>query len=328
MKYALITGGLGFVGTFISKQLLEEKHVDKIICLDNFGRYSSSVRQDFKDYRNIRFNLLGDKMILERGDTKYHTTIHKILDKYKPIYVIHLAALPLATIDNLSVEEALEGSVISTSNLIEHIGYLKNTSNYSPLKFIYTSSSMVYGDFKTDTVLEEQIPKPKEIYGIMKYSGESVTEGLCKFYGIDYSIIRPSAVYGPTDMNRRVIQIFIEKAMSGKKIKVRGKDEYLDFTYVKDTANGFVLAATNKTVNNEIFNITYGKAHSLENVVDILKTEFKGLEYEIVERDQTKPKRGTLSIDKAKNMLGYKPNYNLQDGIIEYIKFIKDNNLI
>ena len=186
---------------------------------------------------------------------------------------------------------------------------------------------MVYGDFKSETVAEDQIPEPKEIYGIMKYSGETITQGLCKFFGIDYCIIRPSAVYGPTDMNKRVVQTFIEKAIKGEKIIIMGKDEYLDFTYVKDTANGFVLAATNQSAKNEIFNITYGKAHSLLDLVDILKIEFKDLKYEILERDKSKPKRGTLSIKKAYEMLGYKPKYNLKDGIKNYIEFIKNNKL-
>ena len=62
---------------------------------------------------------------------------------------------------------------------------------------------MVYGDFKKNTVMEDDTKRPKEAYGIMKYCGEN-NRGLCKLYGLKYSIIRPSAVYGPTDMNRRV----------------------------------------------------------------------------------------------------------------------------
>ena len=89
---------------------------------------------------------------------------------------------------------------------------------------------MVYGDFKKNKVSETDKLSPKEIYGTMKLSGEIVTRGLCKFYNIPFTIIRPSAVYGPTDMNNRVSQIFIERAQKGQTIKIQGKDEKLDFT--------------------------------------------------------------------------------------------------
>ena len=109
MRYALITGGLGLIGTFIAKDLLRKRLVDKIVCLDHFGRYSSSLKKNFIDYRKERINYLGKKVIIERGDAKYHSIAIKLLLKYKPIYIFHLAALPLAKLDNLNSEEALEG---------------------------------------------------------------------------------------------------------------------------------------------------------------------------------------------------------------------------
>ena len=112
MSYSLITGGLGLIGTFIAKELLTKKKVKKVICLDNFGRYSSSTYENFKDYRNKRLEYLGNNIIIERGDAKYQSVIQKILMKYRPKYIFHLAALPLAKLDNLNSEEALEGSCL------------------------------------------------------------------------------------------------------------------------------------------------------------------------------------------------------------------------
>ena len=76
---------------------------------------------------------------------------------------------------------------------------------------------MVYGDFEKNIIHEEDKKNPKEAYGVMKYSGEIITKGMCKLYNLPFSIIRPSAVYGPMDMNRRVTQIFIEAAIIIKK---------------------------------------------------------------------------------------------------------------
>ena len=108
----------------------------------------------------------------------------------------------------------------------------------------------------------------------MKLAGEIVTKGLANFYDIPFTIIRPSAVYGPTDMNRRVVQIFIEKAIKGEIIDVQGADERLDFTNVRDVARGFVEAATNTNAVGEIFNITNGNSRSLLELADCIKTHF------------------------------------------------------
>ena len=116
----------------------------------------------------------------------------------------------------------------------------------------------------------------KEIYGTMKLAGEVATKGLCNFYNIPYTIIRPSAVYGQTDMNQRVTQIFLEKAIEGETLIINGKDEKLDFTFVEDLANGSILAALSKKALNQTFNITFGKAMTLYQYVKILTKYFQG----------------------------------------------------
>lgn len=324
LRYALITGGMGFIGTFIAKQLLDQQLVDKVVCIDHFGRYVSTTRTDFHDYRKVRLNMLGDGVIIERGEAKYITIISRIFEEYRPDFIFHLAALPLAKLDNLNSQEAMEGSVESTTNMIELLGQMKRRSGFTPKRFVYASSSMVYGDFQTPEAGEDHPTNPKEIYGTMKLAGEVITRGLCGYYDIPHTVIRPSAVYGPSDMNRRVSQIFVEKAFLGEKLTIHGEDEALDFTYVKDIANGFVLSATREAGEGETFNITHGKAHTLLEYALCLKNVFPDLQYEIVPRDSFRPKRGTLSIAKAKKLIGYEPQYDLQAGITEYVEFLKD----
>ncbi len=322
-KCAFITGGLGFIGSNIARQMLEGGYVDKVVALDHYGRYVSTIREDFYDYRKLRIKGIEDKVIIERGEAKYHSVLLNILDKYRPEYILHLAALPLAKIDNLNTNEAMEGSVIATSYIFEIAGYLKQKYNYQPERIVYASSSMVYGDFQIDPADESHPTNPKEVYGAMKLAGESIAKGLSNYFGFKSAIIRPSAVYGPTDMNRRVTQIFVEKALKGEKITVHGEDESLDFTYVKDIAKGFVLAAVNPNAIGETFNITRGQASRLLDFVLELKEYFPDLEYEVVARDSFRPKRGTLSIEKARKLLGYVPDYDLKKGIREYVDFLK-----
>ena len=321
MKTALVTGGLGFIGSNLVKILLKRKIVSRCIILDSFTGFINPLKENFSDLRKYRFQEKKN-IVIERGDAKDFRLIYKILNLYKPKLVFHTAAIPLSKIENLNANESKMGSVDTTTNILECINFFQNKKKYKISRFVYISSSMVYGDFKKNKVSEIDKLSPKEIYGTMKLGGEIVTKGLCKFYNIPFTIIRPSAVYGPTDMNNRVSQIFIEKAQKGQTIKIQGKDEKLDFTFVEDLANGCILAATKKNGVNETFNITYGKAETLYKFVKVLSKHFRKLKYKIEKRDSFRPKRGTLSINKAKRLLNYKPIYNLEKGIKKYLNFI------
>jgi UDP-glucose 4-epimerase len=327
MTYALITGGLGFIGSFVARQLLSEGLVDKVVVLDHFGRYVSSLRQGFTDYRKLRLEGISDDVIIERGEAKYTSVVSDLLEKYRPKYIFHLAALPLAKLDNLNSQEAREGSVDTTANFLEIINQIKGRSGWCPERFVYASSSMVYGDFQSDVATEDHPTRPKEIYGTMKLAGEIITFGLGRFFDIPVTGIRPSAVYGPTDMNQRVTQIFLDNAMLGKKLIVEGEDVALDFTFVEDIAEGFGLAATKDKAIGEVFNVTAGQAYKLLDYIEILKEYFPDLDCEVRERDSSRPKRGTLSIEKANRMIGYSPRHTLRQGLEKYISFKKENRV-
>lgn len=320
MNNALVTGGLGFIGSNLVKILLKKKIVNKCILLDSFGGFINPLKKSFTDFRKYRFDNTKN-IIVERGDAKDFRLIYKILDSYKPKLIFHTAAIPLAKIDNLNANEAKIGSIDTTTNILECVNFYQNKKKSMIKRFVYISSSMVYGDFKTNKISESHTLKPKEIYGTMKLAGEIITKGLCSFYKIPFTIIRPSAVYGPTDMNNRVTQIFIEKALKNETIKIQGKNEKLDFTYVEDLAKGCVLAATKKNGINKTFNITYGKAETLYKFVKHLSKYIKNVKYVVKKRDNFRPIRGTLSVNKAKKLLKYKPIYNIEKGIREYLKF-------
>ena len=219
MKKILITGGLGFIGSALAKRLIEKNYTNKCILVDNFGGYVNPSLNNYYDYRKKRIDTLPKKkFVIERLDTKNFKALLNVVLKYLPDVIYHTAALPLAKISNVNADEAKEGSVDSTINLIDSINEIRSKKRKLP-RFIYISSSMVYGDFEKNTIHEEDKKNPKEAYGVMKYSGEIITKGMCKLYNLPYAIIRPSAVYGPMDMNRRVTQIFIEAAINNKEIK-------------------------------------------------------------------------------------------------------------
>jgi nucleoside-diphosphate-sugar epimerase len=194
-------------------------------------------------------------------------------------------------------------------------------------RFVYTSSSMVYGDFKFYSANEEHPKNPKDIYGGTKLAGEVLTQAFSRRFGIEYTIIRPSAVYGPTDVNRRVSQIFMERARDGRELALHGGGATkLDFTYVKDTAHGFCLAALAEDARNEVFNITRGEARSLLAFAEILKATFPNLAMRIEAHESHRPKRGTLDISKARELLGFHPRYSLEDGLAETLDYVLNGN--
>ena len=183
---------------------------------------------------------------------------------------------------------------------------------------------MVYGNFKKSEVNEDEKCDPIGIYGSLKYAGEKLINSYNQVFKLPYTIVRPSALYGERCISRRVGQIFIESALNNKEIIINGDgEEKLDFTYVQDLTEGFVKIIENKNSKNEIFNITFGSAKSILDMIEILKNYFPNIKIIKKERDKLVPLRGTLSTQKARELLGYKPKWSLNNGYPKYIEWYK-----
>jgi nucleoside-diphosphate-sugar epimerase len=161
----------------------------------------------------------------------------------------------------------------------------------------------------------------------MKLMGEKLVEDYARQGAFDYSIIRPSAVYGEWDVEDRVVSKFMTTAMRGETLKVKGADEVLDFTYVEDTAQGIILAATQDIANGKVYNITRSddKQYTLKDAAELaIKIAGKG-SLEIQDRDLSFPKRGRLSIMLAQRDLGYSPQVGVEEGFQRYYDWYSEN---
>jgi nucleoside-diphosphate-sugar epimerase len=184
---------------------------------------------------------------------------------------------------------------------------------------------MVYGDF-TDDVTEDYNCKPQGQYGIMKLSGEHIVKDYSRRNCFTHTIIRPSAVYGPLDVEDRVIAKFMLTAMRDGTLKVNGANETLDFTYVEDAADGIVTAALSPNTNNKTYNITKSHSRSLLDAANLaVKIAGKGT-IEVKDKDADFPSRGALNIDAARKDFGYDPKVDVEEGFERYYEWLSTSS--
>jgi nucleoside-diphosphate-sugar epimerase len=190
---------------------------------------------------------------------------------------------------------------------------------------VFFSSSMVYGNFQTPEVAEDHPLEPIGIYGALKLGGEKLVIAYNQVFDMPYTIVRPSALYGPRCVSRRVGQAFIESAIVGDKLRVDGEgDEKLDFSYIDDVVNGVIASITHDGGRNQIFNMTAGKGRSLRDLVTLVQDHFPEIEVEYVERDALRPFRGTLSMEKVRDLLGFVPEVELEEGLTRYVAWYRE----
>jgi nucleoside-diphosphate-sugar epimerase len=140
-----------------------------------------------------------------------------------------------------------------------------------------------------------------------------------------HTIIRPSAVYGPLDVEDRVVSKFLLDAMRGNTLKVNGSAEELDFTYVTDAANGIASAAISKDTYNTTYNITRGQSKSLLDAAKLAVSIVGQGSIDVQLPDKNFPSRGQLNIQRAQLDFGYSPQINIEQGFQDYYEWLKDS---
>lgn len=326
-KKVLIVGGCGFIGhnlgIFLKKKKFEVTIFDSL-SVNNYFSFKKDNLPNKSYYLKIlkqRQDLIKKhKIKLIIGDARDYSTISKNIDAIKPNYLIHLAAVAHANISNKDPYSTFDNSMRTLENTLDASRSLKYLK-----RFIYLSSSMVYGNFKKKVVTEKEICDPLGIYASLKYGCEKLVAGYNQVFKLPYTIIRPSALYGERCVSGRVVQKFVEAAIKKQPLQMVGDGkEFLDFTYIDDLVQGIYLSMVKKESLNNIFNITYGKSRSLLDLIKIINKNIKNVKVKKVKRDKLMPFRGTLSVDKAKKLIGYKPKFNIDKGIPKLIKWYEN----
>jgi nucleoside-diphosphate-sugar epimerase len=323
-KIALI-GGAGFIGHNLAISLKNRGHEAIVIdslSINNILSFTDGEIKNRKLYSSIlnqRMDLMHDNDVeISIEDARDYNSMCMLLGKYNPDVIIQLAAVSHANKSNKDPHTTFDHTLRTLENTLD-------IARSQGAHVIYLSSSMVYGHFDSEIVDEDTACNPLGIYDTLKYSGEQIVKAYHRVFDLPYTIIRPSALYGERCVSRRVGQIFIENAVQGLDISINGDgSDKLDFTYIDDFVHGVTLAVENENSINETFNMTYGEARTIGDMAEILKKHFDGINISYTPKDSLTPDRGTLSVDKARDLLGYQPQNPIDIGYPKYIEWYKD----
>ena len=319
-KKILVTGGAGFIGSNLTEALL--KLNNEVICLDNFATGKKE---------NITPFLTNPNYTLIEGD------IRKLSDCQLAVkgvdYVLHQAALG-------SVPRSIKDPI--TSNEVNVSGFLNmlTASRDSGVKrFIYAASSSTYGDSEALPKVEDKIGKPLSPYAITKYVNELYADVFSKTYGIETIGLRYFNVFGrkqdPNGAYAAVIPKFVSQFMAGESPVINGNGEFSrDFTYIDNVIQANLLSITtkNKKAINTVYNVAFGERNTLKDLVELLKKQLTEFDSKIKNIQVIYgPNRvgdiphSLASIDKAKNLLAYNPQFSLEKGLKEAVNWYWNN---
>jgi len=319
-KKILVTGGAGFIGSNLCEALLEKGN--KVICLDNFATGKrENLEQLLKD---TNFTLI-------EGDIR---KIEDCLKATKDIdYVLHQAALG-------SVPRSIKDPITSNDvNVSGFLNMLVAARDNGVKRFVYAASSSTYGDSQSMPKVEDIIGKPLSPYAITKYVNELYADIFSTTYGLETIGLRYFNVFGrkqdPNGAYAAVIPKFVSQLMKGESPVINGDGNYSrDFTYIDNViqANLLSLVTKNEKAINTVYNVAYGDRNTLNDLMSYLKDFLSEFDSKIsnVEVVYGPNRAGDIphshaSVDKAKKLLNYNPQFSLQRGLKEAVKWYWKN---
>jgi nucleoside-diphosphate-sugar epimerase len=325
-KKICLIGGAGFIGHNLAIELVRRgAHVEAIdgLQVNNLLYLTTEIADPFN--RNLYLKMVNQRLdlmreygiVLHPQDARDYHALSRIISNAKPDCIVQLAAVAHANRSNKDPFSTFDHSLRTLENALD-------VARSGTDHFVYFSSSMVYGNWTSEAVEEDHPLNPIGIYGALKVAGEKIVLAYNQVFNLQYTIVRPSALYGERCVSRRVGQVFIENAMQGQTLRVDGDgSDRLDFTYIKDLIQGVCLCIEKPAARNQTFNLTHGHGRSIAELVQLVRSHFPRVEVESVNRDRLMPERGTLSVAKAKKFLGYEPAFPIEAGIPKYVDWYK-----
>ena len=319
-KKILVTGGAGFIGSNLCEQLLLKGN--KVVCLDNFATGKRENLDLFN--KNKNFTLI-------EGDIRNLKDCLKATENVD--YVLHQAALG-------SVPRSIKDPITSNEvNINGFLNMLVASRDNHVKRFVYAASSSTYGDSESLPKVENIIGKPLSPYAITKYVNELYADIFSETYGLETIGLRYFNVFGkrqdPNGSYAAVIPKFVSQLMNLESPVINGDGNYSrDFTYIDNViqANLLSLVTTNEKAINTVYNVAYGDRNTLNDLMRYLKEYLSEFDAEIssVEVIYGPSRAGDIphshaSVNKAKELLNYNPQFSLQKGLKEAVIWYWEN---
>jgi UDP-glucose 4-epimerase len=318
MPCVLVTGGTSYIGSWVTRKLVEQDH--KVIIYSRQPNTSPII-----DIANQVNCVAGDVLDLPK--------LVRTIKEYRVERVIHMSAL-------LSKQLEANPFMGYRVNVDGSLNVFEACRITDIQKVVYISTKSVYDEARGEHAppinkpINEDYPKaPRGIYGATKLFVENMGLSYNRIYGLDFTALRFATTYGPGKQAHhaflsanKILKDFVESAITEKPAKVsHNVDELDDLIYVKDIANGVVLACFAENLKHRIFHLGTGKGETLRNVIEIVDRIFGGTPTEI------DPQKGAASssdnlifnIDRARQELGYNPQYTLEMGLRDYVDILK-----
>ncbi|HMF56806.1 MAG TPA: SDR family NAD(P)-dependent oxidoreductase [Pyrinomonadaceae bacterium] len=305
MNRALVTGGAGFIGSNITRALVEEGR--EVVVLDNL---SSGYERNLEELRGVEF---------VRGDVRDEELVRKIMDGVDVVF--HLAA---SVGNTRSIEQPVDDSEI---NVIGTLRILEAARQAGVRKIVYSSSAAIFGELKHLPIGEDHPAEPDSPYGVSKLAGEKHCLAYSRLHRMEVVCLRYFNVYGVNqryDAYGNVIPIFAHRLLRGERLIVYGDGEQTrDFVNVRDVAKANLLAARAAGVSGA-FNIASGACITINHLVDLLRVASSinpNVEY-------APPRKGDVlhsraEIGAAREQLSFQPTVDLAEGLAEYFAWAK-----
>ena len=309
----LILGGHGFIGSHTSNILKSMGHTIGVV--DCYHRYYTFPKAEYDKISELRIQHSNADLVYN-GHIEDVPFMENVFKQFKPEVVIHVATYPNAYMVKRNVIDATGNMITATATILDLC------VEHKVGKIVFASSSMVYGDFKVDAPDENEETNPLTLYGSYKLMGEKMCKIWVREKDLNYTILRPSALYGTRDMITRVISKMTESAIKSGIIKVYGATNKLDFSWVEDVASAFAISATDDNTTNKTFNCTRGKGRMIIEAAEMVRSKFGGkiLEYPA---DDFYPNRDTLNSDKLKYATEWSPKVDIEKGVPEYLNWFE-----
>lgn len=314
MPKCLVTGFAGFIGSHLTEKLLNEGN--EVIGIDDFNDfYNPEVKK--QNIKNFKDN---SKFIQHKIDIRDKDAVSKVFKTHKPEIVIHLAARagvrPSIQLPNLYEEV----NVLGTLNLLEE------AKNFSVQKFVFGSSSSVYGECKNIPFKETEVDlKPISPYGVSKLTGEKYCQIYNHLYKIPIICLRFFTVYGPRQRPDLAIHKFTKLIEDNKPIPVFGDGKYKrDFTYITEIIDGIISSINYNKTSFEIFNLGESKSTSVIDLVKLLENAIG--KKATIDWQEAQPGDVPLTfadVSKAEKLLGYKPKTAPEEGIKKFVEWFR-----